>query len=88
MKSIHVWGSPVYVLKSQLQDGVKTPHWSPQHTQCQFLGFSMQHSLQVVLVRNLNTGSVTPQWHVGFDDSFSTSFSTIDTSPPHWNDLV
>ena len=38
----------------------------------QFVGFSEQHSSLVALVRNLETGHVSPQYHVVFDDKFET----------------
>ena len=34
--------------------------------------FSKMHSTQVWLVLNLLTGSISPQYHVVFDDMFST----------------
>jgi hypothetical protein len=53
------------------------------------MGFSNLHSSEVPLVLNLNTGSITPQFHVVFDDHFTTVSSIgQDNSPPnHWADL-
>jgi hypothetical protein len=47
------------------------------------------HSSEVPLVLNLQTGSITPQYHVVFDDHFSTVTSVErETDPPeHWADL-
>ena len=36
------------------------------------MGFSKMHSTKVGLVLNLLTGSISPQFHVVFDDMFST----------------
>ena len=51
--------------------------------------FSHLHSSDVPLVLNLKTGSITPQFHVVFDDYFSTVTSVErETDPPdHWADL-
>ena len=38
----------------------------------QFLGFSDEHSTLVAMVRNLATNFASPQFHVVFDDKFST----------------
>ena len=38
----------------------------------QFLGFSDQYSSLVAMVRNLATNYVSPQFHVVFDEKFST----------------
>ena len=38
----------------------------------QFLGFSDQHSSLVAMVRNLATNYVSPQFHVVFDEKFTT----------------
>ena len=37
-----------------------------------FVGFSPEHSSLVPLVLKLCTGSITPQYHVVFDDKFET----------------
>jgi hypothetical protein len=53
------------------------------------VGFSLLHSSEVPLVLNLQTGSITPQYHVVFDDHFSTVSSVereIDP-PEHWAEL-
>ena len=68
LKDIHVWGCPVYVLDPHLQEGKKLPKWQPRSRQGVFLGFSTLHSSEVPLVLNQATGSITPQFHVVFDD--------------------
>jgi len=37
-----------------------------------YLGFSSEHSTSVGLILNLTTGSTSPQFHVVFDNLFST----------------
>ena len=68
----HVFGCPVYVLDPALQDGGSIPKWSPRSKLGMFLGFSPVHSSLVPLVLNIETGRITPQFHVVFDDRFET----------------
>ena len=66
LKDLHVWGCPVYILDPQLQAGQKLPRWQPRSRRGVFLGISNLHSSEVPLVLNLQTGSITPQFHVVF----------------------
>jgi hypothetical protein len=68
----HVFGCPVYVLDPKLQDGKSIPKWNSRSRQGMFVGFSRDHSSLVPLVLNLQTGHVSPQFHVIFDDHFHT----------------
>ena len=52
------------------------------------MGFSNMHSTQVGLVLNLLTGSISPQFHVVFDDMFSTVMSITAADPKVWIKLV
>ena len=72
LRQAHVWGCPVYVLEPALQDGKKIPKWEPRACCGMFLGFSQVHSLLVALVLNVSTGKISAQYHVVFDDKFST----------------
>ncbi|KAI2509164.1 hypothetical protein MHU86_5283 [Fragilaria crotonensis] len=89
LKDIHVWGCPVYVLDPHLQAGQKLPRWQPRSRRGVFMGFSHLHSSEVPLVLNLDTGSITPQYHVVFDDQFSTvsSVERENDPPDNWADL-
>ena len=62
----------MYVLKATLQDVKKLPKWSKRAYRGIFLGFSEQHHSTVALVLNPETGNVSPQYHVVFDERFST----------------
>jgi hypothetical protein len=53
-----------------------------------YLGISKHHSTTVHLVLNPTTGDVSPQYHVLFDDHFSTVFSNGDFDPTVWESLV
>ena len=82
---IHTWGCPVYVLDPTLQSGKKLPRWQPRSRRGVFVGFSNVHTSDVPLILNLQTGSISPQYHVVFDDAFSTVNSTADDdTPPTW----
>ena len=72
LQRAHVWGCPVYFLEPALQDGKKIHKWQPHARLGIFVGFSHVHSSLVLLVLNVVTGKTSPQYHVVFDDKFST----------------
>jgi hypothetical protein len=76
----HVFGCPVYVLDPALQDGKKIPKWDSRARQGIFVGFSDEHSSLVPLVLNPRTQHISPQFHVVFDDAFTTvpALHTVD----------
>ena len=88
---MHVWGCPVYVLEKSLQDGQKIPRWRPRSNRTVYVGVSAMHASSVPLVLNISTGSITPQFHIVFDDWFATVPSsgtdTPDFSSPAWNKM-
>jgi len=94
LRSMKVWGCPVYVLDPTVQDGKKLPRWKPKSRRGQFMGFSKRHANTVGLIRNLTTGSISTQFHVVYDDWFTTIPSTAglngetDTPPTTWDDLL
>jgi hypothetical protein len=55
-----------------MQQGRKGPKWLQRARLGFYLGTSPIHSRSVVLVLNLETGLVLPQFHVAFDDLFET----------------
>jgi hypothetical protein len=77
LKRAHVFGCPVYVLDPDLQDGKSIPKWNSHSRQGMFVGFSSKHSSLVPLVLNLETGYISLQYHVIFDDSFHTVPSSL-----------
>jgi hypothetical protein len=84
---MRTWGCPVYVLDAKLQDGVKLPKWDPRTRRGAFLGWSAQHASNAALVLNINTGHISPQYHVVFDDDFGTVKATENAVPPEWPGL-
>ena len=88
LKRLHVWGCPCYVLDSQLQSsGIKIPKWKRRARLGQFLGFSSEHSTTVSLIRNVTTGKISPQFHVVFDDLFSTVSTTFNDLEKSLNEV-
>ena len=89
LKDLHTWGCPVFVLDPKLQQGKKLPRWEPRARQGIFIGFSRVHSSDVPLVLNMQTGSISPQYHVVFDDNFSTvaSVGSSEEPPSFWENL-
>ena len=88
LRRLKVFGCPTYVLDPRLQDGKKIPKWEPRSRKGQFLGFSKLHASTVSLIRNIRTGYISPQFHVVFDEQFTTvvSEAEIDLSES-WTDL-
>ena len=69
----HTLFCPVYVLDRKLQGAAKgLPKWDPHFQAGVYMGMSPNHASSVTLVLNLATGHITPQYHVIFDDNFST----------------
>ncbi len=69
-KHWHPFGCPVYVLAEPLQAGKPFHKWKQRARVGVYLGQSPLHSRTVALVLNLDTGFVSPQFHVKFDSSF------------------
>ena len=90
LKTYHPFGCPVFVLNSRLQSsGGSIPKWDPRARVGVYLGHSPCHAGSVALVLNPKTLIVSPQFHVVFDDEFSTvHFMRNGEIPPHWRDLV
>jgi hypothetical protein len=90
-QNFHVWGCPVYVLDKTISDGKKLPRWKPRSSRQVYVGLSDKHAATVPLCLNLQTGAITPQFHVVFDEEFSTVSSKPEDLPdfgsPQWNEL-
>ena len=73
VKHAHTFGAPVYVLEDRLQkQGGTIPKWDKRSNIGVYIGTSPRHSRKVALVLNLETGHVSPQFHVVIDDFFET----------------
>ena len=73
LKNFNTWGCPVYALHSKLQGNISgVPKWNPRARLGINLGFSPRHARTVSLVLNIDTGLVSPQFHVIHDNFFET----------------
>ena len=90
LSSLHVFGSPCFVLDSRLQSGIAgPPKWEPRSRLGIYVGHSPSHAGSVALVLNPRTGHVSPQYHVVFDDLFTTvAYMKKSEVPPNWTMLV
>ena len=73
---------PVYSLDSKIQAGQKIEKWKSRARLGIYLGRSPVHARSVALVLNLETGRVSPQFHVQFDPSFSSVMPGSGNSVP------
>ena len=69
-KHWYPFGCPVYVLAEPLQNGKPFNKWKHRARVGVYLGQSPIHNRNVALVLSLETGHVSPQFHVTFDNSF------------------
>ena len=90
VKDFHTWGCPGFVLEGRLQSDPKgVPKWEPQSRVVIYMGHLSCHAGLVVLVLNPTSGHISPQFHVVFNDTFSTvPYMRPGTVPEHWNFLV
>ena len=72
IKHRHTFGSPVYVLESELQQNKTYSKWKDRAQVGIYLGPSPHHNRNVALVLNRKTGLVSPQFHVKHDNFFET----------------
>ena len=82
---------PIYALYARLQSarGTGLPKWELHSLIGVYLGHSTFHARSVALVWNPNTGRMSTQYHVVFDDDFSTApFMEAGIILTNWEDLV
>ena len=73
MHHYQTFGCPAYVLDNTLQSGGSTPKWADRARVGIYLGQSRTHASSVGLILNTQTGLVSPQFHVKFDNLFETT---------------
>ena len=88
VRTLHVWGCPAYVLDPVLQDGKKLPKWKPRARRGVFVGKSERHASSIGNILNLVTKSISPQFHVVYDDYFTTTYADGSMEPDEWKDLL
>jgi hypothetical protein len=90
LTTLHIFGSPCFVLDSRLQSGIAgPPKWEPRSRLGIYVGHSPSHAGLVALFLNPRTGHISPQFHVVFDDLFTTvPYMKKSELPPNWAELV
>ena len=90
LDTYHPFGCPVFVLDAALQGSLsKIPRWDPRSRVGIYLGHSPKHARSVALVLNIATGHISPQYHLVFDDDFTTVQSMrVRKIPVNWEGLV
>lgn len=79
LSHIQHFTTPIHVLDRNLQDKTRIFNkWKSLSKIGLYLGKSRHHARSVALVINLQTGHVSPQFHVTFDPTFETD---IDNPP-------
>ena len=84
LSRLHVWGCPAYVLDPTVAEGRKLPKWSPRSRRGMFVGYDSHFASSVGLILNPEKRTITPQFHVVYDDWFSTTYSNGPDPPPEW----
>jgi hypothetical protein len=69
-----------------LQHGHKIPRWKPHSRVGVYLGLSTNHASNIPLVLSTTTDLVSPQFHVVYDDKFTTT-QCLHTNilPTNWS---
>ena len=89
LHDLHTWGCLCYVLDKYLQNSNMLTKWEPRSRLGIYLGHSPCHTGSVALVLNPTTLHISPQFHVAFDDEFTTiPYLTNKEVPPNWKELV
>ena len=90
LKNHHTWGCPVLVLDEILQGNIYLlPKRETRSRTGIYLDNSPFHVGSVALVLKSATGHFSTNFHVVFDDEFSTvPFMREGKIPPNWTDLV
>jgi hypothetical protein len=70
LKSNHTFGCPVYALNNKLASEKTIPKWDSRARVGLYIGPAPRCARNVSLVLSLDTGLVSPQFHVQHDDFF------------------
>jgi hypothetical protein len=82
LKHWHPFGCPVYALDSDLAAGKKSGmKWTDRSRVGIYLGQSPQHARSVSLVLNIETGNVSPKFHIKLDPTFETMRRSFGNMP-------
>jgi hypothetical protein len=84
LKNFHTFGCPVFALEHRLQSQQSVGSWASRARLGVNLGPSPRHARNVSMVLNLNTGLVSPQFHVKHDEFFETITSSNRSGRAAW----
>ena len=82
IRHYHTFGCPVYVLDARLQGDGFIPKWDEQVRVGAYARISPIHKVNVSLILDISTGHFSPQFHVVFNETFSTVPSLKNVSIP------
>jgi hypothetical protein len=89
LHTFHPFGCPIFVFEPSLRQGHKIPKWKPRSRVGIYLGMSPEHASTVPLVLSTTTGLISPQFHVIFDNQFTTTESLhTNKIPTNWPSLL
>jgi len=90
VSDFHTFGCPCNILDHRLQSGLgQILKWEPHSRMGNHLGRYPLHASNVGLILNPHTGHVSPQFHVVYDDDFTTvPYLRSAEVPLHWAKLV
>lgn len=88
MKHMHAFGCPVYALDSKLQAGKHLHNWRARARMGVNLGPSPRHAKTVSLVLSLQTGLVSPQFHIQHDEFFESIDRDMPQAKAPWRTLA
>ena len=86
-KTFRTFGCPAYTLNRILQSGKSIQKWDPRCYVGLYLGISPRHARSVSLVLNLQSGRISPQFHVKYDEFFET-IDSRDQDIVKWKRIV
>jgi hypothetical protein len=72
LNDFKVFGCSCYVLQKRLQDGDNFSKWKSRSWRGVYMGHSSCHAGNVPLVYNPDSTHVTPQYHIVFDEGFTS----------------
>jgi hypothetical protein len=78
LNDFRVFGCPAYILAKRLQDGDNYSKWKARSWQGVYIGNSACHAGNIPLIYIHATTHVTPQYHVVYDEGFTSITDTSD----------
>ena len=85
----HTFSCPTYALNSILQSRLLIPKWDLHIRVGIYAGKSPFYTKSILLIMNISTSLISPQFHCIYDDNF-TMINAIrrGIEPPNWNKLA